>query len=292
MPFVAGTPEALGASLQRRDSKDFNTTCRGVNISGTPCRTRISGKVSALKTTIDGKEEYFCWRHKEQAKALIQQKSKVWDSVGLQRRDTMEVLVDKVMAMAVTDPVQEGKPSLPAAPPPPPPPPAPIPNITPPGGAHPFPGMPSYVPMMDPNQHPYIPPIPPPSSHKHKVVSFISGLFNRISKNSKKNDQNDDIEAQVDPYYGGSGAGVNPVYQSPQQYVPPPTYPSPHAIFKKRNPFQRVKFDTVPMGPPMPQMVPPPQSSLPVTPEQRKPKTPSPAKMRRRMEELAKKSSK
>ncbi|KAF8430345.1 meiotically up-regulated gene 113-domain-containing protein, partial [Tirmania nivea] len=104
MPFVAGTPESLEASLQRRDSKDFGSTCRGINQNGTPCRTKISAKVSVLKTTIDGKEAYFCWRHKEQASELAQKKGKAWD--GPARRGSMDVLVEKVVAMAVTDEVK------------------------------------------------------------------------------------------------------------------------------------------------------------------------------------------
>ncbi|RPB22118.1 DUF1766-domain-containing protein, partial [Terfezia boudieri ATCC MYA-4762] len=93
MPFVAGTPESLEASLQRRDSKDFTSTCHGINQNGTPCRSKISPK--------DGKDACFCWRHKEQATASTQKKSKAWDGPG--RRGSMDVLVDKVVAMAVTE---------------------------------------------------------------------------------------------------------------------------------------------------------------------------------------------
>ncbi|KAF8431506.1 meiotically up-regulated gene 113-domain-containing protein, partial [Terfezia claveryi] len=140
MPFVAGTPESLEASLQRRDSKDFTSTCHGINQNGTPCRSKISPKVSALGTPIDGKDACFCWRHKEQASVLTQKKSKARDGSG--RRGSMDVLVDKVVAMALTDQVKpSGSVTIstgqttthtmvpsshsggPAPPPPPPPPP-------------------------------------------------------------------------------------------------------------------------------------------------------------------------
>lgn len=76
MPFVPNTPEAL---IQRSDSKDPNTTCRGVTGSGRPCRRpnaradtpqpkARSSKKDRLRVLDDPSDpDAYCWQHKDQA---------------------------------------------------------------------------------------------------------------------------------------------------------------------------------------------------------------------------------
>lgn len=76
MPFVANTPESL---IGRSDSKNPNSTCRGITASGRPCRRPIaaasttSGSASLFPPsrrprTPDPRDEgLYCWQHKEQA---------------------------------------------------------------------------------------------------------------------------------------------------------------------------------------------------------------------------------
>ncbi|KAF8463677.1 meiotically up-regulated gene 113-domain-containing protein [Kalaharituber pfeilii] len=304
MPFVPGTPEALDASLQRRDSRDFNTTCRGVNQNGTPCRTKISSKVSALKTTIDGKEAYFCWRHKEQAKALVEQHAKESSN---KRRGSMDVLVDKVMSMAITDKtttVTMTTTAMPAA--------APTVTVNDLGAytsslPTPIPQYQHAQPTYDPP--PTIPQIPPPSSHQHKVISFLSGLFNRIAeaRNKKRNadvsdDDDDNDPPGPAPYppqpYGYAGQYTNqyappvpPPPPRPQGPLAVPLFPTPSALKKKL--LQRIGLDTIPQGPPSPHMA--VDGSRPANPAsvalEKKASNPSPARFRRRMEAKVKKST-
>lgn len=80
MPFVANTPESL---IARSDSKNPNSTCRGLTSSGRPCRrpvatsstttpssTPFRSAASRLRaqTPPDPRDEsLYCWQHKSQA---------------------------------------------------------------------------------------------------------------------------------------------------------------------------------------------------------------------------------
>jgi hypothetical protein len=73
MPFVANTPEAL---LDRADSKNPNSTCRGITGNGRPCRRPVAAAASASLSppsrrrpvTPDPRDEaLYCWQHKDQA---------------------------------------------------------------------------------------------------------------------------------------------------------------------------------------------------------------------------------
>ncbi|KAK4114657.1 DUF1766-domain-containing protein [Canariomyces notabilis] len=62
MPFFANTPESR---LGRSDSKNVSTTCRGVTLSGLPCRRPIA---TTTKSVVNSSEEsLYCWQHKDQA---------------------------------------------------------------------------------------------------------------------------------------------------------------------------------------------------------------------------------
>ncbi|KAI9155144.1 hypothetical protein HJFPF1_07718 [Paramyrothecium foliicola] len=72
MPFVANTPESL---LNRSDSKNPTSTCRGITAGGRPCRRPLaSGASNSLlshsrrpSTPNPRDENLYCWQHKEQA---------------------------------------------------------------------------------------------------------------------------------------------------------------------------------------------------------------------------------
>ncbi|KHN97250.1 DNA-binding protein [Metarhizium album ARSEF 1941] len=71
MPFVANTPESL---LDRADSRNPTSTCRGITSNGRPCRRPISrspGISLAPRNRgprVDLSDEaLYCWQHKEQA---------------------------------------------------------------------------------------------------------------------------------------------------------------------------------------------------------------------------------
>ncbi|GAB0134684.1 hypothetical protein EsDP_00003045 [Epichloe bromicola] len=94
MPFVANTPESL---LDRADSKNPNSTCRGITSSGRPCRRPINTPARATATLSPrgrgrkmdlGDETLYCWQHKEQASHSAQ------SSPG-PRRDTKPILEER-----------------------------------------------------------------------------------------------------------------------------------------------------------------------------------------------------
>ncbi|GAO19891.1 uncharacterized protein UV8b_05171 [Ustilaginoidea virens] len=75
MPFVANTPESL---LDRADSKNPVSTCRGITSSGRPCRRSISSSDSPARAAPPARsapgsrldlsdETLYCWQHREQA---------------------------------------------------------------------------------------------------------------------------------------------------------------------------------------------------------------------------------
>ncbi|KAK5109438.1 hypothetical protein LTR62_006997 [Meristemomyces frigidus] len=86
MPSFGQTPEAL---LGRNDSKNPSTTCKGLTSSGRPCRRALASpkssplhkrKDSALGGVVaivqeDGEDQeadFYCWQHKDQAIAKVE----------------------------------------------------------------------------------------------------------------------------------------------------------------------------------------------------------------------------
>ncbi|KAH9901819.1 meiotically up-regulated gene 113-domain-containing protein [Xylariomycetidae sp. FL2044] len=78
MPFIPNTPESL---IARSDSKNPDTTCRGITASGRPCRRPLTAspaaspatsplhprRVSRLRVDDPSDPDLYCWQHKEQA---------------------------------------------------------------------------------------------------------------------------------------------------------------------------------------------------------------------------------
>ena len=78
MPFIPHTPESL---IARSDSKNPATTCKGITLSGRPCRRDLKtqetddGVVAVVtkdENASQGAAAYFCYRHKDQAERLAQ----------------------------------------------------------------------------------------------------------------------------------------------------------------------------------------------------------------------------
>ncbi|KAI5865359.1 DUF1766-domain-containing protein [Durotheca rogersii] len=76
MPFIPNTPES---HLGRSDSKNPETTCRGITSGGRPCRrpldappkgSRIKGKNARVDDLRD--PDLYCWQHKDQANLSAQ----------------------------------------------------------------------------------------------------------------------------------------------------------------------------------------------------------------------------
>ncbi|KAL9068000.1 MAG: hypothetical protein Q9161_006523 [Pseudevernia consocians] len=112
MPFIPHTPESL---IQRSDSKDPGTTCKGITSAGRPCRRPIgssaqssptghrkprSGVIAVLQPSDEdheGAAAYFCFQHKDQAETLTggDQDGRKANIVPVQQRTSIDTLVDR-----------------------------------------------------------------------------------------------------------------------------------------------------------------------------------------------------
>src|SRR4051794_24375958 len=84
MPFIPHTPEAL---LPRSDSRNANTTCRGLTANGRPCRRSI------MKSSPTRSPSPFCWQHENQAILPIQP--------TIKERTSVDTLVDRLGLLEV-----------------------------------------------------------------------------------------------------------------------------------------------------------------------------------------------
>ncbi|KAK0392029.1 hypothetical protein NLU13_1527 [Sarocladium strictum] len=101
MPFVANTPESF---LDRSDSKNPHSTCRGITSSGRPCRRALA--VSSQPTTAfprkkvpDPRDEsLYCWQHKEQAadSARSSPGPRATVKTILEERTSLDTLADRL----------------------------------------------------------------------------------------------------------------------------------------------------------------------------------------------------
>lgn len=80
MPFIPHTPEAL---LPRSDSRNANTTCRGLTANGRPCRRSIVKSSPSPRPPSP-----FCWQHSNQATLPIQP--------TIKERTSVDTLVDRL----------------------------------------------------------------------------------------------------------------------------------------------------------------------------------------------------
>lgn len=112
MPFIPHTPESL---IQRSDSKDPGTTCKGITSAGRPCRRPLAssphpspsihrmsknGVIAVLQPSDENHEgaaAYFCFQHKDQAKNLTcgDQDGRRANIVPVQQRSSIDTLVDR-----------------------------------------------------------------------------------------------------------------------------------------------------------------------------------------------------
>lgn len=112
MPFIPHTPESL---IQRSDSKNPGTTCKGITSAGRPCRRDIgsspqssptgnrkskSGVIAVLQPQDEeheGAAAYFCFQHKDQAETLAggNQDGRQTNIVPVQQRTSIDTLVDR-----------------------------------------------------------------------------------------------------------------------------------------------------------------------------------------------------
>ncbi|KAL8854148.1 MAG: hypothetical protein Q9221_001070 [Calogaya cf. arnoldii] len=109
MPFIPHTPESL---IARSDSKNAETTCKGITLSGRPCRRDLktqesdSGVLAVVPNHNDanqGAAAYFCYRHKNQAANLIQPTpgAKAATLYPLNKRSSTDTLMER---LGVVDP--------------------------------------------------------------------------------------------------------------------------------------------------------------------------------------------
>lgn len=112
MRYIPNTPESL---LQRSDSKDPETTCRGLVQSGRKCRNSIGKSPQASPTpsprrksgsgpaAVPGSEGY-CWKHKDQAAAYIGAASPHGtQSAPPKERTSVDTLVDRLGLLEVEE---------------------------------------------------------------------------------------------------------------------------------------------------------------------------------------------
>lgn len=120
MPFIPHTPESL---MQRSDSKDPGTTCKGITSTGRPCRRDLgsspqssptgnrrskSGVIAVLQPSDvdhEGAAAYFCFQHKDQAVTLAggDQDGRKANVVPVQQRTSIDTLVDRTGLLDIDD---------------------------------------------------------------------------------------------------------------------------------------------------------------------------------------------
>ncbi|KUI60268.1 hypothetical protein VP1G_07497 [Cytospora mali] len=119
MPFVPNTPESL---VKRTDSKNPETTCRGITSSGRPCRSPLkTGDNPAPKShkkhlRVDDPRdpENYCWRHKDQASASSNSSPgpRLGNTPILEERTSIDSLTNRLNLMQTSEkPSRPGQPS-------------------------------------------------------------------------------------------------------------------------------------------------------------------------------------
>ncbi|KAI5806458.1 meiotically up-regulated gene 113-domain-containing protein [Peziza echinospora] len=275
--YLASTPEAQQAARNRQVSKDSGSVCRGVNVStGEPCRNKLSTKpgaaTSGLITRIDGQNAFYCWRHKEQAKERVLQHAQAVDTSAAQavaaaaprRRASMDGLIERVQAMAITNPNAEAEAVVSSS-----------------SRRQSKASRKSVVKVQAQElqnstevfvqqqqqatvtvhhhhhfHHDVPPPLPPRSQHKHKVITLLTGLFNRIPFSASTAAK---IQRREHLFLDETTSNLTlapPPIQPPEEKRRKPRTPStPNSGRNNRkDPNQHVSFDSSPQGPPLPHM--------------------------------------
>ena len=120
MPFVPNTPESL---VKRTDSKNPETTCRGVTSNGRPCRSPLKAgenpvpktrKKKHLRVDDPSDPENYCWRHKDQASASSHSSPgpRLGNTPILEERTSIDSLTARLNLLQ-TSPSNAEKPSRP-----------------------------------------------------------------------------------------------------------------------------------------------------------------------------------
>lgn len=108
MPFIPNTPESL---ISRSDSKNPDTTCRGITGSGRPCRRPLAASPSAspassrmrvpqaqLRADDPADPELYCWQHKDQASLSAKSSPgpRTNNTPILEQRESLDTLMDRL----------------------------------------------------------------------------------------------------------------------------------------------------------------------------------------------------
>ncbi|KAI1844025.1 hypothetical protein JX266_009891 [Neoarthrinium moseri] len=106
MPFIPNTPESL---IGRSDSKNPDTTCRGITGSGRPCRRPLAAspsaspaasrtRVSRLRADDPSDPELYCWQHKDQASLSARSSPgpRTTTTPILETRESLDTLIDRL----------------------------------------------------------------------------------------------------------------------------------------------------------------------------------------------------
>ncbi|PYI05270.1 DUF1766-domain-containing protein [Aspergillus sclerotiicarbonarius CBS 121057] len=88
MPLIANTPESV---LNRADSLDPATTCRGLTSNGRPCRRALASA-----------SEMYCWQHKDQAVSVSQQNPGPSPS-QLKPRGSIDTLMERLGLLDINE---------------------------------------------------------------------------------------------------------------------------------------------------------------------------------------------
>jgi hypothetical protein len=125
MPYFHNTPESL---LQRSDSKNPATTCKGVTSNGRPCRRALASTPQSSPTPSpcrgqgvlavlhnhhrdkNGVAAFYCWQHKDQADQLVNPVPKDAKLIPLKERTSIDTLVDRVGVLALDEDLKNSKP--------------------------------------------------------------------------------------------------------------------------------------------------------------------------------------
>ncbi|CZR54661.1 uncharacterized protein PAC_04545 [Phialocephala subalpina] len=103
MPFIPHTPESL---LQRSDSKNPASTCRGLTSNGKPCRRSLSKSPSVSPTPSrrgPSSPEAFCWQHQEQATPHGGATPQGIQSATIRERTSVDTLIDRLGLLDVEE---------------------------------------------------------------------------------------------------------------------------------------------------------------------------------------------
>ncbi|KAH8909224.1 DUF1766-domain-containing protein [Coniochaeta sp. PMI_546] len=119
MPFFVNTPESL---LERSDSKNPSTTCRGITASGRPCRRPVTGsgagalpvtQFSTIQLRVDNPRDagLYCWQHREQAHLSTHSSPgpRMSSTPILEERTSLDTLADRLGLVTPQAPPEKAK---------------------------------------------------------------------------------------------------------------------------------------------------------------------------------------